>query len=100
MIGVGTYADNQSCAVSGTGDGEYLIRGVVSHSISQAMKYKDLDSVQAAKLVVHEYNKGIKGDMGVIVVDRNGNAALEFNSERMHRAWKKGHHHTVSKIYK
>jgi beta-aspartyl-peptidase (threonine type) len=100
MIGVGTYADNKTCAASGTGDGEYLIRGVITHSISQHMTYRRSTVTEAAKEVVHSDNKDIKGHIGVIGVDRDANIALEFNCDRMLRAWKKGNHATVSKIYR
>lgn len=99
MIGVGTFADNKTCAISCTGDGEYLIRGVISHSISAAIKYKGLSLKEAAALVVHEENKNIEGDIGIIALDRDGNFTLEFNSERMLRAWKQGGGSTNVKIY-
>ena len=34
IIGGGTIADNASCAVSATGDGEYFIRAVAAHDIA------------------------------------------------------------------
>src|SRR6516165_12138115 len=33
LIGAGTYASNESCAVSGTGEGEYFIRQVVAYDV-------------------------------------------------------------------
>jgi L-asparaginase / beta-aspartyl-peptidase len=99
MIGVGTYADNKTCAVSATGDGEYLIRGVITHSVSQLMKLKNLSLAEACRKVIHEENEGIKGDIGIIAADAEGNIAMEFNCERMLRGWKKGHHAIVTKIY-
>lgn len=100
MIGVGTYADNKTCAVSGTGDGEYLIRGVISHSVSEAMKYKSLPIKKACRLVIKEDNRNAQGDIGIIAVDAKGNTAIEFNSERMLRAWKEKSGRINSKIYK
>jgi beta-aspartyl-peptidase (threonine type) len=32
--------------------------------------------------------KDVDGDMGIIAVDPRGNFAMEFNSDRMHRAWR------------
>jgi beta-aspartyl-peptidase (threonine type) len=99
MVGVGSYADNETCAVSGTGDGEYLIRGVICHSISQAMRYKKISLKQACKQVIHQDNKGVEGDMGVIAVDKKGNIAMEFNCDRLLRAWKEGNKPVSSRIY-
>jgi beta-aspartyl-peptidase (threonine type) len=99
MIGIGTYANNATCAISTTGDGEYLIRGVIAHTVSSVMKYKKLDVQEACREVLFEGNKEVKGDIGIIAIDSKGTIAIEFNSERMHRGWKtnKG---TEVKIYK
>jgi beta-aspartyl-peptidase (threonine type) len=87
MIGVGTYADDKTCAVSGTGDGEYLIRGVIAHSIAMAIKYGRLSLKQACDFIVHSENEKIKGDLGIIAINKQGEIAIEFNSDLMHRAW-------------
>jgi beta-aspartyl-peptidase (threonine type) len=100
MVGVGTYASNSTCAVSATGDGEYLIRGVITHSISSLMKYKNRNVSDACKEIIHHENKNIKGDIGVIAVDTNGNIAMEFNCERMHRAWRTYGKKAMARIYK
>ncbi len=100
MIGVGSFADNQTCALSSTGDGEYLIRGVVCHSISQAMKYRKIPLKDACKQVIHVDNKDAGGDMGVIGIDKNGNVAMDFNCDRLLRAWKEGNKPMGVKIYK
>jgi beta-aspartyl-peptidase (threonine type) len=85
IIGAGNYADNASCAVSATGSGEYFIRTVLAHEISSLMKYRGLSAEAAAHEAVHETLKGIGGEGGVIVVDRAGNIALDFNTEGMFR---------------
>jgi len=85
IIGAGTYADNATCAVSATGSGEFFIRAVVGHEISALMKHRGLPVDAAAKEVVHKTLKDIGGSGGVIVVDREGNVALEFNTEGMFR---------------
>ena len=85
LIGAGNYADNASCAVSATGSGEYFIRTVLGHEISSLMKYRGLSAEEAAREAVHGTLKRIGGKGGVIVVDREGNIALEFNSEGMFR---------------
>lgn len=88
MIGIGTYANNATCAVSTTGDGEYLIRHVTAYQIAALMEYKGMTLKEACYYLIHEECKDVDGDMGLIAVDAQGNIALEFNSERMHRGWK------------
>ena len=84
IIGAGTYADNATCAVSGTGHGEYFIRAAVAHNTSALMKYKGLKlvdaSAQALKAVAD-----LGGTGGLIAVDRAGNVAMPFNTEGMFR---------------
>jgi beta-aspartyl-peptidase (threonine type) len=85
IIGAGTYADNASCAVSATGTGEFFIRGVISHEISALMKYRGLPVEEAARTAIQGRLAAMGGDGGVIVVDREGNVAMEFNTEGMFR---------------
>jgi beta-aspartyl-peptidase (threonine type) len=85
IIGAGTYADNESCAVSATGSGEFFIRAVAAHEISSLMKYRGLALEEAAREVVQGKLKRIGGDGGIIAVDREGNIALEFNTDGMFR---------------
>ncbi|MBX3703366.1 MAG: isoaspartyl peptidase/L-asparaginase [Steroidobacteraceae bacterium] len=86
IIGAGTYADNATCAVSATGSGEYFIRAVVAHEICARVRLSGVSAAAAARDVVHGRLKEIGGDGGVIVVDRDGALALEFNTEGMFRA--------------
>lgn len=85
IIGSGTYANNQTCAVSCTGSGEYFIRGVVAYDVSCLMEYKNLGLQEACKEVVQIRLKKLGGDGGLIAIDRQGNIALEFNTEGMYR---------------
>jgi L-asparaginase / beta-aspartyl-peptidase len=85
IIGAGTYADNATCAVSATGSGEYFIRAVVAHEICARVRLAGVTAAAAARDVIHGKLQDIGGDGGVIVVDRNGAIALEFNTEGMFR---------------
>jgi beta-aspartyl-peptidase (threonine type) len=85
IIGAGNYADNASCAVSATGSGEYFIRTVLAHEISSMMKHRGMSAEAAAHEAVHGTLQRIGGEGGVIVVDREGNIALDFNTEGMFR---------------
>jgi beta-aspartyl-peptidase (threonine type) len=85
IIGAGTYANNETCAISATGSGEFFIRAVVAHDIHALVQYKQLSIAAAAREVVQEKLKRHGGEGGVIAIDRNGHIALEFNSEGMFR---------------
>ena len=88
MIGAGTYANNNTCAVSCTGSGEFFIRGVVAYDVSCLMEYKGLSLQEAANEVIHKRILKINGDGGLIAVDAHGNIAMPFNTEGMYRACK------------
>jgi len=86
VIGAGTYADNDSCAVSATGHGEFFIRYNVAADICARMKYQGLSLSDAANVVVNDVLVEAKGDGGVIAIDNKGNIAMPFNSKGMYRA--------------
>jgi beta-aspartyl-peptidase (threonine type) len=86
LIGAGTYANNTSCAVSATGDGEFFIRSVVAHDICALVAYKQLSLEAAAREVIHEKIEGLKATGGVIALDKAGHVVADFNSEGMFRA--------------
>jgi beta-aspartyl-peptidase (threonine type) len=85
VIGAGTYANNRSCAVSGTGHGEFFIRYTVAREIAALMEYKGMSLEEAAEEVVMNRLKTAGGEGGVIAVDHAGNIALVFNSPGMYR---------------
>lgn len=85
IIGAGTYANNETCAVSATGSGEFFIRAVVAHDIHALVLYRQLSIEAAATEVVQRKLKRLGGEGGVVAVDRHGHIAMEFNSEGMFR---------------
>ncbi len=87
IIGAGNYANNNSCAVSATGHGEFFIRYTVAHDISALMQYSGLSVQQAATTVIHHKLKEAGGSGGVICVDKAGNISMEFNTTGMLRAY-------------
>ena len=99
IIGAGTYANNNSCAVSSTGWGEYFIRGVVAYDIAALMEYKNLSIKKAAKTVIDKISK-MGGDGGVIAIDKQGNIAMEMNTSGMYRAHINSKGEIDVKIYK
>jgi beta-aspartyl-peptidase (threonine type) len=87
IIGAGTYADNDSVAVSCTGTGEFFIRWTVAHDIAALYQYKGMTVEQAGDEVIHKKLEAVHGDGGAIILDRKGNFAMPFNSEGMYRGW-------------
>ena len=87
IIGAGNYANNNTCAISATGWGEFFIRNVVAHDISSLLEYKKLDIRQAAKVSLEKVKK-LGGSGGVIAIDKYGNYAMEFNTRGMYRGVK------------
>jgi len=83
VIAAGTYADNNSCAVSATGHGEKFIRNAVAYQICAIMEFQGATLHEAARIVIHE--KLDEGDGGIIAVDYLGNIAMEFSSPGMFR---------------
>lgn len=85
IIGAGTYADNEACAISATGHGEYFIRYAVAHDIVSLMKYKSWPVNQAADEVIRKKLKTAGGEGGVICLDRNGRFWPSYNTDGMYR---------------
>lgn len=88
IIGAGTYANNNTCAISCTGHGEMFIRVVAAYDVSCLMEYKGMSLQEAMDKVVHDKLVKIEGEGGMIGVDAKGNAAMVFNSAGMYRAYK------------
>ena len=84
IIGAGNYANNNTCAISATGWGEFFIRNVVAHDISSLLEYKNLDIGEATKISLKKVKK-LGGSGGVIALDKFGNYAMEFNTKGMYR---------------
>ncbi len=99
IIGAGTYANNQSCAVSGTGAGEYFMRQLVAYDICALVAYGHLTLERAVSEVVHEKLRATGGEGGVIAIDPAGNIAMDFNTAGMFRAARDGHGRREIAIY-
>jgi len=100
VIGAGTYANNNTCAISCTGHGELFIRSVVAYDISCLIEYKGLPLKQACDLVVYDKLVKIGGEGGLIAIDKLGNIEMPFNSEGMYRACRNNNGLNEIKIYK
>ncbi|KAF0142856.1 MAG: peptidase T2 asparaginase 2 [Stygiobacter sp.] len=100
IIGAGTYANNNTCAVSATGHGEYFIRLGIARDISSLMEYKNYSLQQAADEVINVKLTKLGGTGGVIAIDKNGNVTMPFNTEGMYRGYYINAGEPVVKIYK
>jgi L-asparaginase / beta-aspartyl-peptidase len=86
IIGAGTYAENGACGVSCTGHGEVFIRHAVAHDVVATMKYgKDVSVGEAARKVIRNLPTEEGGVGGLIALDNQGNAAMEFDGDGMFR---------------
>lgn len=83
IVGAGTYADNETCAVSGTGIGEQYIRNAVAYDVAAQMKYRKVKLQEAVDDNLQ--NRLEKNDGGLIAVDKNGNIATGTNTAGMIR---------------
>ena len=99
VIGAGTYANNQTCAVSCTGDGEYFIRAVAAHEVSALMEHGGMNLQDAARTALDTV-KQLGGTGGLIAIDRNGEIALPFNSNGMYRGYVDPNGKFVVEIYR
>ncbi len=84
IIGAGTYANNATCGVSCTGDGEYFIRAAVAHTVSALVADKGMEVQEAAETALENARK-LGGTGGLIALDKKGNFALSFNTSGMYR---------------
>jgi beta-aspartyl-peptidase (threonine type) len=100
IIGAGTYANNQSCAVSGTGDGEFFMRQVVAYDICALVAYRKMTLEQAVNEVIHEKLRATGGTGGVIAVDPDGNIVMDFNTVGMFRAARDSHGRREIAVYR
>jgi len=98
IIGAGNYADNATCAVSGTGHGEYFIRSVAGHDVAARMRYAGKSLAVAAQEAIDALG-ALGGTGGVIAIDRTGAIATPFNTTGMYRGWRMSDGETHIAIY-
>jgi L-asparaginase / beta-aspartyl-peptidase len=98
VIGAGTYANNDTVAVSATGTGEFFIRQVVAHDISALVDYARMPVARAAQTAIDKVAE-LGGDGGVIALDSRGRLATPFNTTGMYRGWVTRDGEIVVKIF-
>jgi beta-aspartyl-peptidase (threonine type) len=100
IIGIGTYANNKTCAISCTGHGEPFIRAVAAYDVSCLMEYKGLSLHEAMNTVVNDKLVKLDGEGGMIGVDAQGNHAMILNSAGMYRAYRSSDSESEIAIYR
>src|SRR5437867_7308858 len=99
VIGAGTYANNATCAVSATGDGEYFIRATVGRDVSALMEYRGMSLDDATQAALDKVAK-LGGKGGLIAIDQQGNIVLPFNTAGMYRGYVDPNGKFAVEIYK
>ncbi len=82
QIGAGLYSDNRAGAVTVTGLGEVAIRLVLSKTVCSLME-NGMTPQAAASRAVRQASTRLKGDAGVIAIDRFGRIAAVQNTPFM-----------------
>lgn len=100
ILGGGSYASNEACAVSATGDGEVIMRGALAHEVYALVKYQGLSIAEACQAAIALRDEDLQGDKGLIAIDKEGNVALETNTNVMRRAYRIGAGEPVVAIWR
>jgi len=100
LIGIGTYANNHTCAISCTGHGEPFIKAVAAYDVSCLVAYKEMTLAEAMHEVVMNKLPVLEGEGGIIGADAHGNIAMLFNSEGMYRGFKSSDGSGLVAIYR
>jgi beta-aspartyl-peptidase (threonine type) len=86
IVGAGVYARNGVVAISGTGDGEAFIRGVVAYDVAARIRYTGADLAEAVRATFEAEltQRGATG--GVAAVGGDGRVVVAHNSPMMFSA--------------
>ncbi len=87
IIGAGTWADDRTCAISGTGKGELFIRLSFGHEVHARMLYQNMTLEAAINDLIHGEMVRLDNGAGACAIDRDGNVMLPYNTEGMYRGW-------------
>lgn len=99
IIGAGTYANNLTCGISATGTGEYFMKTVAAHEVSNLIQYKGLSAKEALHEVMFNQIGKLGGQGGMILIDKNGNVSWDFNSDGMFRGYKKSSGENIIEMF-
>ena len=86
LIGAGTWADDETCAVAGTGHGELYIRCAFAHEVDALQRHAGLELDAACeRALARVLALGARG--GCVALGRQGRPALPFTTPGMYRGW-------------
>jgi beta-aspartyl-peptidase (threonine type) len=87
IIGAGTYANNNTVAVSTTGLGEYQMVLLTAKEISSLVQYRGMSLSEAADNAVKVQLVQLGGGGGAVAIDKAGNIAAPYTGDGMYRGW-------------
>lgn len=87
IIGCGTYANNDTCAISCTGHGEHFIKHTIAHEISSKIKYQNKSLETACNELIFDVLKTSGGKGGVIGINKNCEISMPYNTNGMYRGY-------------
>jgi beta-aspartyl-peptidase (threonine type) len=87
LIGAGTFAEDATAAISGTGMGEAFIQGVVAYDIAARCRYAGQTLPDAVSATIATALTARQAEGGVIAVNQAREIVLGFNSEGMYRGY-------------
>ncbi len=99
IIGSGTYANNLTCGISATGTGEYFMKTVAAHEVSNLIQYKKMSPKEALHEVLFNQIGALGGEGGMILLDKHGNVYWDFNSKGMFRGYKKSNGENLVEMF-
>lgn len=86
QIGAGTWADDATCAVSATGNGELFIRTAFARNLDALLRHARLPLEDACRRALDEV-AALGGHGGCIAIDREGRIAMLFDTPAMPRGF-------------
>ena len=85
LIGAGTYASNTSCAVSGTGHGEFFMRWTVARDICARVEFAGESLEEASRKLMIDMLLPNGGTGGVIALDPSGKVVFVMTTANLKR---------------
>ncbi|MEY4544430.1 MAG: hypothetical protein RL685_625 [Pseudomonadota bacterium] len=86
ILGAGTWACDESCAVSATGAGELFLRAAFAHEVHARVALQGLPLEAATRHALQRVVK-LGGQGGCVAIDREGNVSAPFTTLAMPRAY-------------
>lgn len=82
VVGAGNYANNETCAISGTGTGDVFLRMSFCYDVHAQMLYKSRSIEESGRHSLKTLSR-LGGIGGLIAVNKAGEIVMDHNSEGM-----------------